>query len=331
MKKIYSILSVLLVLACVSCMREEPLVTDVLEKEGATVPVILSFQNPVILQAGTKAEIGMEMGEQPAISSINVAIFGTDFYLKDYVSAYPSDSQGNPLSTGFASQNATTGYFVARLPVSSKARILHIIANGPSSLPFNAYESDIMQKMTVTEGNGAYWQRVVLSGGIKIVETDGNPEQTPDGEYIPTPETVAALSNITLIRNFASISVTENADNFELVSYTLCNMPRSGSVAMYSNNHGDWVPGYSDSSVTLSNHLYSYDGKTYLGFPAEPDIDTNIPTTVDALNAPGVSVGPGEPIYVYERAVTTDNPPFILMAARYVQSGTPDSSTPIHY
>ena len=337
MKKIYSILSVLLVLACVSCMREEPLVTDVLEKEGATVPVILSFQNPVILQAGTKAEIGMEMGEQPAISSINVAIFGTDFYLKDYVSAYPSDSQGNPLSGGFASQNATTAYFVARLPVSSKDRVLHIIANGPSSLPFNAYESDIMQKMTVTEGNGAYWQRVVLPDGIKIVETDGNPEQTPDGEYIPTQETVAALSNLTLIRNFARVTVTEHADNFEIVSYTLCNMPRSGSVAMYSSNHGDWVPGYTDSGLTLSNYLYSYEDsddntvKTYPGFPVNPDIDTYVPTTVDAYNAPGVAVGPGEPIYVYERAVTTDNPPFVLMAARYVDSGTPDSSTPIHY
>ena len=62
-----------------------------------------------------------------------------------------------------------------------------------------------------------------------------------------------------------------------------------------------------------------------------PDIDTYVPTTVDAYNAPGVAVGPGEPIYVYERAVTTDNPPFVLMAARYVDSGTPDSSTPIHY
>lgn len=330
MKKIYAIFSVLLVFACVSCTREEPLSVGEFEKEGATVPVVLSFQEPVVLQARTKADIGTEMGEQPAISSIHIAIFGTDRYLKDYVSAYPCDAQGNPLSGGFASRNATSAYFLARLPISSKQRVLHIIANGPSSLPFNAYENDIMQSMTVSDGNGAYWQRIVLDG-IKIVETDGNPEQTPDGEYIPTSETVAALSNISLIRNFASVTVSENASNFEIVSYTLCNMPRSGAIAMYSANHGDWVPGYSDSSVTLSNHLYSYDGKTYPGFPAEPDINTDIPTTVDALNAPGVSVGPGEPIYVYERAVTTDNPPFILMAARYVESGTPDSSTPIRY
>lgn len=321
----------MLVLASVSCTREEPLGMGALEKEGATVPVILSFQEPVVLYAGTKAEPGMEMGVQPAISSIHIAIFGTDRYLKDYVSAYPCDAQGNPLSGGFASRNATSAYFLARLPISSKERVLHIIANGPSSLPFNAYENDIMQNMTVTDGNGAYWQRVVLSGGINIVETDGNAEQTPDGEYIPTPETVAALSNLTLIRNFASVTVTEEADNFEIVSYTLCNMPRSGAIAMYSTNHGDWVPGYTDPSLTLSNHLYSYDGKTYLGFPANPDIDTNVPTTEDAFNAPGVSFAPGDPIYVYERAVTTENPPFILMAARYVATGTPTSATPIRY
>jgi len=318
-------------LLSVSCMREEPSAIDVLADEGATVPVILSFQNPLVLQADTKAEIGMEMGVQPAISSIHVAVFGSDRYLKDYVSAYPCDSQGNPLSGGFASQNATSAYFLARLPVSSKERVLHIIANGPSSLPFNAYENEIMQNMTVTDGNGAYWQRIIMPSGINVVETDGNAEQTPDGEYIPTPETVAALSGLTLIRNFASVTVHENVANFEIVSYTLCNMPSSGTIAMYSTNHGDWVPGYTDPSLTLSNYIYSYDGKNYLGFPANPDIDTNVPTTVDAFNAPGVSVGPGEPIYVYERAVTTDNPPFILMAARYVSSGTPDSSTPIHY
>ena len=156
MKKIYSIFGVLLLLSALSCTREEPMAIKDLEKEGATVPVVLSFRDPVVLQAGTKAELGMEMGVQPAISSIHIAIFGTDRYLKDYVSAYPCDSQGNPLSGGFVSQNATAAYFLARLPISSKERVLHIIANGPSSLPFNAYENDIMQNMTVTDGNGAY-------------------------------------------------------------------------------------------------------------------------------------------------------------------------------
>ena len=78
MKKIYAIFSVFLVLASVSCTREEPASIANFEKQGATVPVVISFQEPLVLQASTKAEPGMEMGVEPAISSINVAIFGSD-------------------------------------------------------------------------------------------------------------------------------------------------------------------------------------------------------------------------------------------------------------
>ena len=319
----------------VSCVREEAIKESA--PEAATVPVVLSFQEPLVLQAQTKAEPGMEMGREPAISNIHVAVFGSDLYLKDYVSAYPCDADGNPVSGGFASQNATSAYFLVRLPISSKSRSLQIIANGPSSLPFNAYENEIMQNLTVTDGNAAYWQRIELPDGITIKETDGVPQQKPNGDYIPSDATIAAVSNISLVRNFASITLTENADNFEIVSYTLCNMPRSGAVAMYSVNHGDWVPGYTDPGVSLEDRLYKYMDtddntvKTYPGFPVSPDLDTTIPTTADAFNAPGVAISPGESFYVYERAVTSENPPFILMAARYVDSGTPSASTPIRY
>ena len=313
-----------------SCTQEKN--SKELTVDEPTVPVIISFREPVALQIRTKAEYGMEMGEEPAISSLNVAVFGRDRYLKDYVSAFPCDENGNALPDGYADENGTTAYFLARLPISSSERVLHIIANGPSSLPFNAYENEIMQGLRVKEGNGAYWQRLVLPNGITIKETDGVPQQEANGEYIPSEETKAALSNISLVRNFAGITVSEEAENFEIIAYTLCNMPKSGSIAMYSTSHGDWVPGYTEPGVSLDNeYIYSYDGKAYPGFPTAPEIDTGVPTTVDAFNAPGVTVGPGQPIYVYERAVTADNAPFILMAARYVSSGEPTSDTPVHY
>ena len=335
MKKIYCISAFLLGILALSCTRETLIEEPAMEE--ATVPVVLSFSQPVVLQASTKAEPGMEMGLKPAITDIHVAIFGTDRYLKDYVSAYPCDANGNPLSSGYVSENGTTAYFMVRLPISSKPRVMHVIANGPATLPFNAYENDIMQNLTVSEGNGAYWQRIELTDGITIKETDGVPMQKPNGDYIPSDALAASVSSITLIRNFASITLTESADNFEIVSYTLCNMPRSGAIAMYSTNHGDWVSDYTDPDLSLTNYRYNYMDpddntvKSYLGFPTDPEIDTTVPTTEDAYNAPGVTVGPGEPFYVYERAVTTDNPPFILMAARYVESGEPDSTTPIRY
>ncbi len=335
MKKLYCISAFLLGILALSCTRETLIEEPIMEE--ATVPVILSFSQPVVLQASTKAEPGMEMGLKPAITDIHVAIFGTDRYLKDYVSAYPCDANGNPLSSGYVSENGTTAYFMVRLPVSSKPRVVHVIANGPATLPFNAYENDIMQNLTVSEGNGAYWQRIELNSGITIKETDGVPMQKPNGDYIPSDALTASVSGISLIRNFASITLNETADNFQIVSYTLCNMPRSGAIAMYSTNHGDWVSDYTDPDLALTGRLYNYMDpddntvKTYLGFPANPDINTDIPTTEDAYNAPGVTVGPGEPFYVYERAVTSENPPFILMAARYKESGEPDSSTPIRY
>ena len=336
MKKLHYILFLsILLLASVSCTRE--MNDPVVEPAGEpTVPILLCFDDPITLQAETKANTGMEMGVTPAIQNIYVAVFGSSGYLKDYTSATPCDASGNVLQD-FATTNATTNYFLCRLPVSSSKRIIHIIANGPSSLSFNAYENDIMQHLSTTDGNGAYWQRLVLDHGIAVktvTNSEGQVvyEEDAHGELIPTDETVAAFSDVKLVRNFTSISVDVDpgVSNFQLVSYTLCNMAQSGTYAIYSTNHSSWVPDYMDHPMDALTGIISYDGHTYAGFPTEPELNTTIPATADEFNAVGVAVGPGEPIYVYERAVTTENPPFILMAGRWVDSGDP-SSAPIKY
>ena len=317
-------------LLAASCVKEIPGFDERMENEP-TVPVILSFEQPITLQARTKADAGMEMGVNPAISSIHVAVFGSSGYLKDYTSATPCDASGNPIS-GFVEDNATTAYFLVRLPVSTSKRFVHIIANGPASLPFNAYENDIMLNLSVTDGNGAYWQRLVLNDGITA-------DQDPvTEEFIPTAATAAVFSNLKLVRNFAGVTVTESADNFEIVSYTLCNMPWSGSIAIYSANHGGWVSAsdYTDAfqfvgAADPKPGFLRYDNKYYNGFPTNPALDTDIPRTAQEFNAAGVAVAPGETIFVYERAVTNENPPFILMAARWVESGDPSSAAIKYY
>ena len=334
MKKILYAAFVLLL--ATSCFKEIPYGLENLSDEP-TVPVILSFEQPITLQPRTKADRGMEMGVDPAISSIHVAVFGSSGYLKDYVSATPCDVDGNPISN-FVSTNNTTAYFLVRLPVNNdeKARRVHIIANGPASLPFNAYEDDIMQNLSVTDGNGAYWQRLLLSQGISAV-------QDPDsGEFSPTTETTTAFSDLKLMRNFAGVKVTSSATNFELVSYTLCNMPKSGAVAIYSASHQDedhdgWIStlDYSnsesfafDTDTDPNPGFLRYNSKIYPGFPTTPVLESNIPSTEEEYNAAGVAVGPDETIYVYERAVTASNPPFILMAGRWVKTGNISDADP---
>ena len=320
------------ILAFASCAQEfEPEIQD---NGLKTVPIIMSFSNDVTLQAQTKVTAGMAMGPNPAIKTIHVAVFGSSGYLQDYTNAIPCDASGNEIS-GFLSSNATTGYFKVRLPINEdgKRRTIHVIGNGPSSVPFNAYEDDIMQSMTVTDGNGAYWTRFEASSGIqvkKVLNTNGEwiYETDSNGEYIPTDATSAPFQNLVLIRNFAAVTVkcSDSVDNFNIVGYTVCNMPSEGNVAIYSTNHGGWVSNYQDKALDSTTGIISYDGKEYPGFPASPEIDTHIPMTAEAFFSAGEAVGPGESKYIYERAVTTDVAPFIMLAGKYVDPGTTDKA-----
>ncbi len=344
MKRIFYILAALL-FAVVSCAPEQLDGYEPVSNENK-VPIIMSFANEVTLQATTKATDGMEMGVDPAIKTIHVAVFGSSGYLKDYASAIPCDEAGNALS-GFVNANATTGYFKVYLPIDDapSTRRIHIIANGPSSLPFNAYEDDIMHSMTVTDGNGAYWTRFVTnkaSGQGILVQTDTTTSGTTrrkdaNGEYIPTEATKALFQDLTLVRNFAAVTVrkgTSAASNFEIDGFTVCNMPTEGTVAVYNETSSEWIPAkdYVETTLDSGTALLTYNSTEYPGFPATPTVDTTIPQTKEAFDAAGASVSAGSRMFIYERGRTSDTAPFVLIKARYVPSGgTVDENSPTYF
>ncbi len=66
-----------------------------------------------------------------------------------------------------------------------------------------------------------------------------------------------ALSDLKLIRNFASVTVTENAANFEIVSYTLCNMPKSGANPVTSLDI-TFTSAYDSTPLRLSSFTVTY-------------------------------------------------------------------------
>lgn len=336
-----------LLLVAASCAREFVESTEPVPYTQDKVPIIMSFAEPLTLQASTKAEDGMEMGLNPAIKTIHVAVFGSSGYLKDYSSAIPCDSDGNPLS-GFVSANASTGYFKVYLPFDEgpSNRRIHIIANGPSSLPFNAYEDDIIKELTVSEGNGAYWTRFVTDKnegeGIMIKTIGSVPEQDANGDYVPADKTKEIFQGLKLIRNFAGITVIKaesGGNNFAIDAFTVCNMPSEGRVAIYNETFSEWIPGnirgvpdsgYAGLSLDGSS-LLTYNSHYYPGFPVKPSIDTSVPQSVAEYNAAGVSVAAGAPMFVYERAVTNDTAPFVLIKARYIPSGTVAVDSPTYY
>ena len=317
--------------------------------EGLTMPVIMHFDEPITLYPETRATAGMERDVDPRISSIHVAVFGWGGYLQDYITAVPCDVNGKPVDA-YATTNADpnadpslpTNYFMVRLPVNTDGRrTCHIIANGPDNVEF-AYDTDLMKKLCTTDGNGGYWQWVYLENGI-LPERDAAGEFVLDaaGNLKPSPEVKSAFSNISLIRNFASVnvSVAQACRNFEILGWTICNMPLEGSFALYSSEweasnvrdgqgYGwlyDYDTGWSYDTPTATVKKAS-PAITYGGFPANPRIDTYIPQTPSAFNAGGVAVASGATKYIYERAVTSDSNPFLLIEARYV----PVDSDPNH-
>lgn len=352
MKKIYSILSMMLLLAAASCNREMVENAEPVPATKDRVPIIMSFAEPVTLQAQTKADDGKEMGLAPSIKTIHVAVFGSSGYLKDYASAIPCDEHGNPLS-GFVSSNATTGYFKVYLPFDEgpSRRRIHVIANGPSALPFNSYEGEdaMITALTVSDGNGAYWTRFETDPskgeGIMIKTTDTGSgivrDTDANGDYVPADKTTEVFQGLKLIRNFAGITVVKDAgaaSNFTIDAFAVCNMPSEGRIPIYNENSSEWIPGsirnvassgYSGLALDPAFHL-TYNASYYPGFPATPTIDTHIPQTAGEFNAAGVSVAEGETIFVYERAVTDDTAPFVLIKAHYEESpavATPSSPT----
>ena len=327
--------------------------------EGLTVPVVMHFDQPITLYADTKATAGMEWGVDPRISSIHVAVFGWGGYLQDYVTAEPCDASGNP--SGYATVNsekdaAATNYFLVRLPVNTDGRrTCHIIANGPDNVEF-ASDTVLMKELATTDGTGSYWQWVYLADGI-LPERDGDGEFVTDavtGELKPSAAVINAFSNISLIRNFASVTVevSDACKNFEILGWTICKMPVEGTFAPFcssweTNNVIDgrgygWLGNYATewayNTATAKVYRTSPD-ITYEGFPTEPKIEAKVPQNASAFNAAGVAVAPGATKFVYERSVTSESNPFLLIAAKYVAED-PDlahdytsemTSAPVYY
>lgn len=357
-------LYILLIAALASaCAREEVAPETIGPEEnipeGLTVPVIMHFDQPVTLYAETKATAGMEWGVDPRISSIHVAVFGWGGYLQDYLTAEPCDASGNPVS-GYATVNsekdaAATNYFLVRLPVNTDGRrSCHIIANGPDNVEF-AYDTDLMKTLSTKDGNGGYWQWVYLPDGI-LPERDAAGEFVTDvaGNLKPSDAVKTAFSNISLIRNFASVTVevSDACKNFEIQGWTICKMPVEGTFAPFSSTWetnnvidgrgygwlGNYATDWSYNTATAKVFRTSPD-ITYEGFPTEPKIETKVPQNASAFNAAGVAVASGETKFVYERSVTSESNPFLLIAAKYVAEN-PDpahdytsemTSAPVYY
>ena len=323
MKKILTILLIAF-LGAVSCTQHEPLAPA---QQDGTVTFVMGLEFPESYVATRGA-----MGTDPIIDDIHVALFGGEGYLNDYVQAVPCDASGNEqsaygntVSGQIKVQNGVLFYYKVTLLATTSERTVHVIANGPKKIEYNAFDYEVMPNLTTDAGQGAYWTMFSLPNGTSIKDPN-------TGYDIASPVAENAFRNLKLIRNFAKVTVTSSANNFELEGYKVFNTPAKGRIVT-------WKEGYNSSNARLAGYYTPYVGAK--DDPTTPAEDSTSPMSFSALRdagyspsmPEGVSIDSTEPTasmsygntsqFVFEREVTNGaNRPYIIVKGKFNGSNT---------
>lgn len=222
MKKIFYTLLIALLGATACSVNEigqpEPM------NENGKVTYVMGLEFPEIFVATRGA-----MADDPIIDNVYVAVFGGNGYLNDYAKAEPCNADGTAKADYSGVQNGVLFYYKVTLTATTSRRTVHVIANGPDQLQFNAYDYEVMPELTTDAGNGAYWTTFQLPHGTS--DRDNN------GYFIPSEEAEEAFSNLKLIRNFARVNLTSNAPDFVLEGYKIFNTPNKGRIVTWKADY----------------------------------------------------------------------------------------------
>ena len=283
------------------------------------------------------------------------------------VSKPSSATSADADAANFYNENEDPYYtYEVELWLTNSSIKVHFIGNGPETLRFDYEASTIpeMYKSDTDDRTDAYWQRIIIPNGIRAKAatqafidskthvdnseyyTDSKGQKVYVGDYIDVnedkitngtgyvvaQETQAAMSNVKLIRNFSQIVVDSNSiaeSNFQLISYTLVNEPKQGTIAPYG---GEWLDYLAYSDASLSNAyetlLGVYKGSQYIN----TTYDKTVPAA-SAFSAPdgNIVVAAGGSAYLYERPEPKENPTCIIVYGLYDNPKDPAHSNTYCY
>lgn len=289
MKKIlYIIFAILLIASCVEAI-EGPQTAD--PDEGK---VVVDF-SVVVPDARPAAKA---MGETPQMKNLYLAVFDDAGYLAEYVKADP---------VALATDNGTEYEYSVPLSLSQTTRIIHWIGNAPESVQYGSEES-VLMSIKSRGDEDLYWYRKVVDriDGLELNDI-----------VQPTQETLDALDNIPLIRNFAKIVLVNKAEDFELESFAVVNTLNTGLAAAYDFSKGVFV------DYMNGNAPKTYEALIQEGYHASTPAISNY---VSATEAWTKAAAAGSAFYVYEREKPIETPAYIIARGKYK-----DGSESVYY
>ena len=278
---------------------------------------------------GTRAT----MGEATVPSTLYIAVFSYEGgYLQNWI---PAELVKPAVSTEPGMK--VTYQYKAYLPINTN-EIFHFIGDAPDLDPTFSYEPAFIRSMVTKNKAGAFWQRVVVEGGVAAKKNaDGSYDLDENGNYkidlnangYDATDNPNPLRHVVMIRNFAKIDVASADTNFDVLEWALVNVPKYGTVAPWSANSTGDVVGFNVEYTSIKDYLPESEGGTGLRklgtfYDELIDKDDNgyhgyygtVPTAVDGVAVPEdalidvsepsafVQAGVEDPgLYMYERCL----------------------------
>ena len=340
-------LYLLLLLAAVACVPGlEPGMPSGASLEGA--PVTVRFSVPDVgVGAPTKGVDGTDgkITEDPYLDPdrMYLVVCGVSQSIKyirkaTLVSVTPDYEIPEAYYPPIEGDRVTNLYtFEVQLEISDTERTIHFLANiDENQLETGTRSYQTLPALLSYERKQAYWQKLYLPFvKAKIDETTHQPVMV-DGSYVADDATQELMRYIPLVRNFAKLQVTNEAENFELHSYAVINFPTRGSVTPYRSNapnglaafdfnppSGYRFSGYERNDFETLETTLEYPGN----LPAGIALDDFIPPASAFIN-PATSDGrviaydgtdPDLGFYIYERGIPTEQllPTFIIICGKF--------------
>lgn len=309
MKKIFYTLTAA-VLCLTACQKEIDPIQSVSVPdypEGATVEAFFTVSIPYS-NGALPITRASEMAQIPVIDNLYIAIFGDNGGMLQQLVPATKVGEGALYETDPDADNyGESGFnykvmYKAELPLSDEERNLHFIGNCPEDVLESVdflYEKDFMDKLSTSNGEAAYWQKVVLPDGIQANWVEA------EGEFVLTPECAAKLTPIALVRNYAKLVVTSASSDFEIESYALVNTPLYGTIAPYSNGFSTTymnIGKYCDPEGGMeTNFVHDLIASGYSGYMTNDLINTENPGETSAKKPSDTDNG----LYMYERTKPT--------------------------
>lgn len=317
MKKLLYIFScIVLVSACTQELPDFDHASDHASKVAIDFGV--QINDPAI---ATKA-----MADKPQLKNLMLAVFDETGYLIEYTWAIDE-------GTDYATENGTRYKYKVYLTQSKTPRTIHFIGNAPSEIKFGNEES-VLASISGSLGSAnedIYWYRKEIpmisgtssGGAMALAEGD---EAGPILQA--TPQTLAYMNDIPLIRNFAKIVLTSASDSgFALESYFVVGTPKTGLAAAYNYSSGEFVDYFNyvdstDPELSKEGIKVLGDPKSYQYLAETEKYDANVPAVSQSLTlaeAQTSMVAAGASYFVYEKEtpLSAEDAPYIIAYGTY--------------